>query len=970
VSRSSLLAFAALALTSACAKERQSRASSAVQQGTARTTSALFARGDSLNAVSEYGSARAAYDSAAHLAGTNGDSAAVSRALTALGLIAWHEGRFDESKSIGEQALALKERLGLKRDIPKSLNALGLLAQSRGQLDEALRRFEATRAAAEAVHDSGYLAKARANLGLVYPDFAEFDRARSELLAAADGAKAVGDLLTEANAWNNLGRLEARIGNPDRAIAWLQSAHDRYQKLEYPVGLENSLGQLGYAYAQRGEPSRAIAYLDSAKAIAVKHELREAEADDIELMAEIYELVGDHKRSLELSEQARSLDDSLNMWTKLGEATLEEAFVYAALNNLGLAQRRAREAADEQRGAGARMNELDALSYVAELAQRSGDSAGARAALAAARVVANDIQTGVARIKLALAAAQVSDLAGRSDEVLAALDGNRRDLHLLAAGEQAEVEALRARAYFREKRYPQAVDAGRRAVTSLERIRDHLDIGALRTSFTAQQVETYSDLVITLLALGRVDDAFRIADAARGRGLVERLGAAGNDLRASASAADMAAANALLRRIDTLIARLRDTDARPPNDDRSAGRSSDAITSALHDARNDYEHLIDRITHVDSGATVLGATTLDAATIRRSLGPREALVEFLVADDRILVFVLRQANARWISVPIARTDLAERVRLARELIAARDPGSSAPLRALYTTLIEPIERAGFLGDVTALIIVPHAALTYLPFAALQDADSHYLVERYAVTSLSSASALPTLRRRSTADLAGGAAIFAPLPTELPATAEEARAVARRVQDARLILGDAATEHRFREALATSSIVHIASHGALNRENPMFSSIRLATPAVATPSSDDNARFETYEMLTTPVRSRLVFLSGCETALGGAWSNTFGGGEDYATLAQAFLFAGAHNVVATLWRVNDRAAAAFAQKFYERIDDADLAEALAAAQRAFVTDRRYGAPFYWAAYSLSGNGRLGRLPAVARPVTPR
>jgi CHAT domain-containing protein len=99
-----------------------------------------------------------------------------------------------------------------------------------------------------------------------------------------------------------------------------------------------------------------------------------------------------------------------------------------------------------------------------------------------------------------------------------------------------------------------------------------------------------------------------------------------------------------------------------------------------------------------------------------------------------------------------------------------------------------------------------------------------------------------------------------------------------------------------------------------------------------------------------VRSSLVFLSGCETGLGA--------GEDFATLARAFLYAGAGSVVATLWRVDDEAAAALAERFYPRLD-AGPSMALAMAQRELLADRRYRAPFYWAGYTLAGDGGAGR-----------
>ena len=101
----------------------------------------------------------------------------------------------------------------------------------------------------------------------------------------------------------------------------------------------------------------------------------------------------------------------------------------------------------------------------------------------------------------------------------------------------------------------------------------------------------------------------------------------------------------------------------------------------------------------------------------------------------------------------------------------------------------------------------------------------------------------------------------------------------------------------------------------------------------------------------------MFLSGCETGVGASWSTRFARGEDYATLSQAFLLAGAGNVVATLWRIQDEGAAAFADRFYRELSTVGPAEALAGAQRSTLLDRRHSAPYYWAAYQLSGTGEM-------------
>jgi CHAT domain-containing protein len=153
-------------------------------------------------------------------------------------------------------------------------------------------------------------------------------------------------------------------------------------------------------------------------------------------------------------------------------------------------------------------------------------------------------------------------------------------------------------------------------------------------------------------------------------------------------------------------------------------------------------------------------------------------------------------------------------------------------------------------------------------------------------------------------------------------------------------------------LAGGGIVHIATHATLNARNPLFTHIQLAG---ASRTAANNGRLEVHELLGAQLHAFLVFLSGCETALGTAWSTQFDTGEDYATLGQAFLLAGVPNVVATLWRIDDVGAAEFARRFYEVAGDREYPEAIAEAQRRLMADARYRSPYYWAAYQVSGSG---------------
>ena len=90
--------------------------------------------------------------------------------------------------------------------------------------------------------------------------------------------------------------------------------------------------------------------------------------------------------------------------------------------------------------------------------------------------------------------------------------------------------------------------------------------------------------------------------------------------------------------------------------------------------------------------------------------------------------------------------------------------------------------------------------------------------------------------------------------------------------------------------------------------------------------------------------------------GAAGSNRFAPGDDLATLAQAFLYAGAQNVVATLWAIEDESAARFTTWFYEEGGSGNPGAALRAAQLRALEDPFLSAPYHWASYQVMGLGR--------------
>jgi CHAT domain-containing protein len=133
-------------------------------------------------------------------------------------------------------------------------------------------------------------------------------------------------------------------------------------------------------------------------------------------------------------------------------------------------------------------------------------------------------------------------------------------------------------------------------------------------------------------------------------------------------------------------------------------------------------------------------------------------------------------------------------------------------------------------------------------------------------------------------------------------------------------------------------------------------IEALAAALGTGDPGDDGRLEVHELLGLHIDAKLVFLSGCETGLGAAGSTRFAQGEDYSSLAQAFLYAGARTVVSTVWPIGDAGAAEFASRFYDHLRSEPPPEALASAQRDLARSIRFRAPYYWAAYQVVGDGR--------------
>jgi len=178
-----------------------------------------------------------------------------------------------------------------------------------------------------------------------------------------------------------------------------------------------------------------------------------------------------------------------------------------------------------------------------------------------------------------------------------------------------------------------------------------------------------------------------------------------------------------------------------------------------------------------------------------------------------------------------------------------------------------------------------------------------------------------------------------LLADLPAAATEARNIAS------LFGGDAITGNRATLARwlsldpARYRYLHFATHTLFDDERPQRTALMMA-----------DGRLDLDGVRRLRLSSDLVTLSACETALGQQLR-----GEGVIGFPHAFLEAGAHGVVMSLWRVNDQVAARYMEEFYRELRGGrSAADAmLVIRQRRIGSGGRSAHPSDWAPFVLVG-----------------
>jgi tetratricopeptide (TPR) repeat protein len=349
------------------------------------------------------------------------------------------------------------------------------------------------------------------------------------------------------------------------------------------------------------------------------------------------------------------------------------------------------------------------------------------------------------------------------------------------------------------------------------------------------------------------------------------------------------------------------------------------------------------------------AEGLNTTAKERNVAPEQVaraakavVLSYWLAPERSLLFVVTPAGVQLFPLPPAKDIGAAVDAYQKDLLGVRGSIESSGERGaqLFDLLVPTAAAAAITGKRVA--VIPDGPLATLNFETLvvRAPQPHYWIEDVTIETASAMQFLAGARGASAGSrmlLVGDALAADPAFPPLPHAAEEIAAVARHFEHPTRLTGANATPGKvLAKAAEPYAFIHFVAHGVATRQRPLDSAVILG-------ADKDGYKLYARNIIKHRLSARLVTISSCH----GAGRRAFEG-EGLVGLAWAFLRAGAHEVIAALWEVDDAATPALMDDMYAGIRDRHLApaDALRAAKLKLLhSDGAKRKPRYWAPFVL-------------------
>ena len=400
-------------------------------------------------------------------------------------------------------------------------------------------------------------------------------------------------------------------------------------------------------------------------------------------------------------------------------------------------------------------------------------------------------------------------------------------------------------------------------------------------------------------------------------------------------------------------------------------------------------------------------TQIDIKGVQQVLKANEALLNYVKIGEGFYVFVLTQNKFRFFKLPdtsLMENDIRRFISVIRKLQIKPFKESAY---SLYQKLLLHLQSFLDEENIQHLNIIPDRSLFLLPFSALlyKPADDKirtykdlpYVLNRYCISYHYSVGLWLKIRNRRKqkntskqkqaykflglapnyelwneqqkdgkphSDKTGSQIptnlILPPLKYPKQEVNEVAAMFDNKQHKAMSLVEQEATLENFNRHAPDADYLLISAHGYFNKDLPKLSGIIFTPESILTVDNTDEELEKEYEEVLTVsdayhlrLKADLVVLGSCESGQGQLWK-----GEGPIALNRSFLYAGANNIVYTLFKVRDKSSYHLIKQLFFHILDSSQEEtsnyafALQKAKQSFVTNSIY-TPFDWAGFVLLG-----------------
>lgn len=917
---------------------------------------ALASIGDILYKNRRFREAGEYYQRARDLLFESGNGEHAFKSTTGLGHVAWSESDLEGAVRWMDEARVMARESGSDDDVAWTLSKIGAIDLTRGRTEEAAQHFqEALDLYLRSGNKDGQI-DAYLNIGSMKVEAGEFESAMAEYRKAMKIAEKEGrrgrlsDVMSAVAALQSLvGQFEQALASDSVSLRMARNAENEWDVAGALIGLGNTLNSIG-------EFKSAHAHYSEADQIFRELGDELGRSTPLNNIGTIWFFQGDYEQALESFIAVLEILKEHNVYNEfLAIVVGNIGEVYYEKGRLEDAEEWLMTAVGIADSVGARRVEASIRTNLAKTLRNRGDLGGAREVA----LDAHTLSVEVGEIE------QLAEITGVLGDIESRLGNIDEGVRLLQESAQHGRRIGSHRYLWRplynlgilqrdQNESDNAVASLTESVESIEHMRTRISGGEDAVKLFASdrsRIRVYEALISLLIERGDVETALGYLERSSSEDLRSRFGST------RPTTGEEEGVLKIERKMKARLDRLTEEIVAEQNQKGSQQKIRE-LQEIRSVAETEYIGFVNR-TIVEQpdlkNFFIESVNPIELRSRKKRIPKGIAVVSYLLGDETLFTFVATQDTVVARVVPVSRREIAESV---NELYSAVSvaPGTSGVIdgsakvsensRQLYRWLIEPI--VDQIQGVQKLAVIPSGELQFLSYDLLSSTGTpeEALAQRYAIFYISDLSIFLGEPGESGLPIV---AAFANADGTLPYSEGEAEQIVGLFPSSTIYAGTEATELRVKELSPDYTTLHFATHGTLDYRNVENTWLTLAPDQ----GGGEDGRLTLAEIwgISTLSGYRLVTLSACNTAIGAEIVDGWP-----VNPANAFLQIGVPSVVASLWRVDDQATAAFMVEFYRNLPEQGAAAALQSARKKLAATEEWGDPYYWAPFILLGDWR--------------